>query len=98
MAKEPFDVDISFLYGIDAVKEFVEHKYSKPSTRTDYFKSIASILKRINTYEDLAKQNSKLMMTEKNKYDDEEGSNQLSEREKRNYIEWPEILKMPTEN
>ena len=87
---------IFHLYGIDAVKEFIEHKYSKPSTRTDYFKSNASIRKRISTYEYLAKQYSKLMMTEKNKYDDEKGSNELTEREKLNYVEWTDILKMPT--
>lgn len=97
MSGVPFDGDISFLYGIDAVKEFIEQKYSKPSTRTDYFKSITSILKRINTYEDLAKQYTKLMMTEKNKYDDEKGENKLSDREQKNYIEWTEILRMPTE-
>jgi integrase len=93
----PFDGDISFLYGIDAIQEFIEGKYSKPSTRTDYFKSIASILKRINGYEDIAKEYSKLMMTEKNKYDDDKGENELSEREKKNYVEWPDILKMPTD-
>ena len=52
----PFDGDISFLNGIDAIQEFIEGKYSKPSTRTDYFKSNASILKRINGYEDIAKE------------------------------------------
>lgn len=97
MMKEPFDGDISFLYSIDAVKEFIENKYSKPSTRTDYFKSVASILKRINTYDDLAKQYSKLMMLEKNKYDDEKGNNELSAREKKNYVEWNDILNMPTD-
>ena len=97
MMKGPFDGDLSFLYSIDAVKEFIEHKYSKPSTRTDYLKSIASILKRINTYDDLAKQYSKLMMLEKNKYDDEKGNNELSAREKKNYVEWNDILNMPTD-
>lgn len=97
MSGNPFDGDISFLYGIDAVKDFIENKYSKSSTRTDYFKSITSILKRINTYEDLAKQYTKLMMTEKNKYDDEKGENKLSDRELKHYVEWNDILKMPTD-
>lgn len=93
----PFDGDISFLFAVDAVQEFIEGKYSKPSTRTDYFKSITSILKRINGYEDLAREYSKLMMTEKNKYDDDKGENELSDRELKNYVEWTEILKMPTD-
>jgi hypothetical protein len=59
---EPFDGDISFLFNVDVVRDYIEKKFDKSSTRTDYFKSIVAILKRINGYEDLAKEYGKLMM------------------------------------
>lgn len=98
MSNDKFEGDLTFLYAIEAVKDFIEKKYTKLSTRTDYYKSITSILKRIKTYEDLAEQYSKLMMTEKKKDDDEKGDNLLSENETKNYVEWKEILNMPTDN
>ena len=52
ISKEPFDGDISFLFGVDVVRDYIEKTYSKSATRTDYFKSIVAILKRLHGYED----------------------------------------------
>ena len=52
IAKEPFDGDISFLFGVDVVRDYIEKTYSKSATRTDYFKSIVTILKRLHGYEE----------------------------------------------
>ena len=97
-AKEPFDGDFSFIFGVYVVREYIEKTYSKSATRTDYFKSIVAILKRLHGYEDLAKEYGALMMKYKTENNEERGENVLSEREQRNYVEWADILKMPTDN
>ena len=79
------------------MKDYIEKTYSKSATRTDYFKSIVAILKRLHGYEDLAKEYGALMMKYKTENNEERGENVLSDREQKNYVEWVDILKMPTE-
>ena len=75
ISKEPFDGDISFLFGVDVVKDYIEKTYSKSATRTDYFKSIVAILKRLYGYEDLARENGLLMAKYKTESNEEGGEN-----------------------
>ena len=98
ISNEIFDGDISFLFGIDVVRDYIEKTYSKSATRTDYFKSIVAILKRLHGYEDLAREYGALMMKYKTENNEERGENILSEREKNNDVEWIDIVKMQTEN
>ena len=97
ISNEPFDGDISFLHGVDVVRDYIEKTYTKSATRTDYFKSIVAILKRLHDYEDLAKEYGALMMKYKTENNEERGENILSDREQKNYVEWVDILKMPTD-
>ena len=82
ISKEPFDGDISFLFGVDVVRDSIEKTYSK-------YKSIVAILNRLHGYEDLAEEYGLSMAKYKNENDEERGENVLSEREKRNCVEWP---------
>ena len=75
ISKEPFDGDISFLFGVDVVRDYIEKTYSKSATRTDYFKSIVAILKRLHGYEDLAREYGLLMMKYKTENNEERGEN-----------------------
>ena len=45
----------------------------------------------------LAKEYGALMMKNKNEYNQEQGENILSEREKHKQVEWVDVVKMPTE-
>jgi len=97
MFNEPFNNDIKFLHDKDAVSNYINTNFKEISTKTNYFKSIVGILKRLKGYTNISKYYSKMMMINKKAYEEIKSTNELTKNEKLNYVNWEDIKNMPTD-
>lgn len=74
--------------------KFVNDKYKTDSTKLNYIKSIVSILQRLSGYDKLLqkyrKEQERLVSLTKK----QAGTNKLSEREEKNWVEWTDLVKV----
>ena len=89
-----WDGNIDWLHNTSVVIEHINKTYKTDATRLNYFKSIVSILKRLKGYEDLSKIYSKEMTQLKIKVDEKAGSNKLTQREEKNFVQWSELASL----
>ena len=94
ITNKPMEQDMLFLMDVMTVQNCIETLYKNYNTITSYYKSIVSVLRRVNYDIDTIEKYSVLMMAAKKQAEDLRGENHLTKREKLNYVEWPEILNM----
>lgn len=94
ITNKPMEQDMLFLMDVPTVQNCIETLYKNYNTITSYYKSIVSVLRRVNYDIDTIEKYSVLMMAAKKQAEDLRGENHLTKREKLNYVEWPEILNM----
>lgn len=94
ITNKPMEQDMLFLMDVPTVQNCIETLYKNYNTITSYYKSIVSVLRRVNYDADTIEKYSVLMMAAKKQAEDLRGENHLTKREKLNYVEWPEILNM----
>jgi len=87
--------NFDWLYNTKAVEQWI--KYEMPQLKTvssiaQYFKSIYSILARLEGYEELSKEYRALQAQWNNKQKEQRGLNLMSEKERQNYLPWDEIM------
>jgi hypothetical protein len=98
---DEFTGEISFLYNVEGVKQFIYENYDKSNTRIHYLKSIVGLLRRmmpLDTFKEIADIYSQMMMDEKKIYDTKSGDNKLTQKEAKNYLDWSDITNMDTSN
>lgn len=93
MSNEVFAGDLTFLYNVGAVSDYIEKNYNSVGTKVNYYKSIVGFLKRLNNFEDVTKEYSIHMRRNKDAFDADKGKNKLSDREAKNFMTWDKILK-----
>jgi hypothetical protein len=94
ITNKPMEQDMLFLMDVPTVQNCIETLYKNYNTITSYYKSIVSVLRRVNFDVDIIEKYSILMMASKKQAEDLRGENHLTKRERLNYVEWPELLNM----
>jgi hypothetical protein len=94
ITNKPMEADMLFLMDVLTVQNCIETLYKNYNTIMSYYKSIVSVLRRVNFDAETIEKYSVLMMIAKKKAEELRGENHLTKREKLNYVNWSEILNM----
>lgn len=81
----------SFLKNTNKVSKFIEKEYPNKNTQMTYFKSIVSLARRIGLADTIVNVYSKKMMKIKHDLDRERGENKMSQKEKKNFLDWDDL-------
>ena len=87
--------NLDFLKDVKKVENFATgHWNSGNSTLLSYFIAITGIVGRLSGFSEAHKEYNKVMMELKKKNDEKVGENELSDKEKSNFIPWQEVKKI----
>ena len=92
MTDKEWNGSLDFLKDVNSVEKYIYGKNYKLGTTVDYFKSVNSFLKRLKGFEPLSKAYANLQGINKDLYDNEKGTNRLTERESKNWMDWKSVV------